>query len=102
MYHSVYFWLKKDLSAADRASFAEELGLLTRLPYLGLAVMGGPAAVEARGVCDLSFDYNLIVHFKTDADHHFYQNDCPDHQRFISTCKAMWDKVIVYDMTPSA
>lgn len=101
MFHCVYFWLKKDLSAADRATFESELALVTKLPYLGSAVMGKPAAVTARPVCDLSFDWNLIVQFKTIADHEFYQSDCKDHQRFINACKTFWEKVIIYDMSPT-
>jgi hypothetical protein len=100
MFHCVYFWLKKDLSAADRATFESELVLVTKLPYLALAKMGKPAAVEARAVCDLSFDWSLVIEFKEDKDHDFYQADCPDHKRFVETCKGMWDKVIIYDMTP--
>ncbi|MBL9113916.1 MAG: Dabb family protein [Verrucomicrobiaceae bacterium] len=102
MFHSVYFWLKRDLPAADRKVFEEELRLLTRISYLKQARIGKPAKVDPRPVCDLSFDWNLIVEFATDADHDFYQNECKDHQRFINTCKTMWEKVIVYDMTPEA
>jgi hypothetical protein len=102
MIHSVYFWLKTDLSEADRQLFASELALITRLPYLAAAWMGRPAPVEPRPVCDLSFDWNLVVQFKTVADHDFYQADCPDHKRFIETCKHLWSKVIIYDMSPEA
>lgn len=100
MFHCVYFWLKKDLSDADRATFESELDLVTKIPYLGSAWKGRPAAVTARPVCDQSFDWSLIVNFKTIADHDFYQGDCKDHQRFVNACKTFWDKVIIYDMSP--
>lgn len=102
MIHSVYFWLKPDLSEADRQLFASELALVTKISYLDKAYIGRPAAVEARPVCDLSFDWNLIVHFKTLEDHEFYQKGCKDHQRFVETCKHLWTKVIIYDMTPES
>ena len=100
MFHCVYFWLKKDLSDADRATFENELQLITQIPYLAAAWKGRPAAVTARPVCDQSFDWSLVVHFKSIADHDFYQAGCQDHQRFVDACKAFWDKVIIYDMTP--
>jgi hypothetical protein len=36
------------------------------------------------------------------ADHDFYQGPCLDHQRFVNTCKGLWDKVVIYDTAPSA
>ncbi len=102
MIHSVYFWLKPDLSEADRQLFAAELALVAQLPYLASSRIGKPAPVEARPVCDLSFDWSLISEFKTLEDHEFYQKDCQDHKRFVDTCKHMWSKVIIYDMTPEA
>jgi hypothetical protein len=98
MFHCVYFWLKKDLSAQDRATFETELRLLTQLPYPVQSHMGKPAPVEARPVVDLSFDYSVVTQFKTVADHDFYQKECPDHARFIQVCKSFWDKVVIYDM----
>lgn len=100
MFHCVYFWLKKDLSDADRETFENELILVSKIPYLAAAWSGKPAAVEPRPVCDLSFDWSLIVQFKTIAEHDFYQSECKDHQRFIDTCKTFWDKVVIYDMSP--
>jgi Stress responsive A/B Barrel Domain len=103
MYHCVYFWLKKDLSAADRQLFRDELALVTKIPYLGLAVMGQPCTeAPARPVTDKSWDWNLVLRFDSMKDHDFYQTDCQDHIRFVDTCKPLWDKVIVYDMTPAA
>ena len=102
MFHTVLFWLKPDLSAADRQLFEDELRLVTKITYLAQAKMGKPAPVEARPVCDQSFDWNLIIEFKTTADHDFYQTGCLDHKRFVDTCKHMWSKVVIYDMTPEA
>jgi hypothetical protein len=33
-------------------------------------------------------------------DHEFYQKGCPDHQRFVDTCKTFWARVVVYDSSP--
>lgn len=102
MTHSVYFWLKDDVTAEQRALFEAELKLLPKISYLASGFVGKPAATEARPVTDHSFDYSLILEFKTMADHEYYQGPCPDHQRFVQTCKAFFAKVIVYDSEPLA
>ena len=98
--HNVYFWLKKDLSAADRATFEQEVKLLTQIPYLERGFAGVPAKTEKRPVTDHSFDFSTSLHFKTMADHEFYQKDCKAHARFVSVCKTMWERVCVYDVSP--
>ncbi|MDA1045237.1 MAG: Dabb family protein [Verrucomicrobia bacterium] len=47
---------------------------------------------------DHSFDYAATLHFKSLADHDFYQKDCPEHARFVSTCKSFWERVLIYDV----
>jgi hypothetical protein len=99
MIHVVYFWLKKDLSTEQRATFLRELTLLTKIPYLAQAFAGEPAAVKARSVVDLSFDFSLMIQFKNLKDHDYYQLECKDHRRFLDNCKSLWEKVVVYDST---
>ena len=98
--HHVFFWLKKDLAPADHATFAREISRLTRIAYLQDAAVGTPAPTAPRPVIDHSFDYALTVHFRTLEDHAFYQTACPEHARFVSACKAFWERVQVYDVTP--
>lgn len=100
MIHNVYFWLKKDLTDAQRATFEKELILLSEVDYLANGRVGKPAATEPRPVIDSSYDYFLTTEFKNMADHDFYQKECPKHQRFLDTCKTFWDRVVVYDSTP--
>ncbi|MBV6501303.1 MAG: hypothetical protein CJBNEKGG_03813 [Prosthecobacter sp.] len=97
MIHNVYFWLKKPLSAEQRALFETELKLLPKIGYLASGAVGRPAATAPRPVTDHSFDYSLSLTFKTMKDHEFYQNGCPDHQRFVDTCKPLFERVVVYD-----
>lgn len=97
MIHNVYFWLKSDMTAEQRATFESELRLIPKISYLASGAVGKPAATEPRPVTDHSFDYSLTLTFKSMADHEFYQKDCPDHLRFVNTCKAFFAKVIVYD-----
>lgn len=100
MIHNVYFWLKKDLPDTDRATFETELAHLLEIDYLAHGFVGKPAPTEPRPVTDHSFDYSLTLHFKSMADHDYYQRDCPKHKRFVDTCKTLWERVVVYDSAP--
>lgn len=97
--HNVYFWLKAGTSAEGRATFERELGLLTKLSYVERGFVGRPAETERRAVTDHSFDYCLSLLFKSAADEAFYQNECPDHARFVETCAPLFARVVVYDTT---
>ncbi|MBK8092117.1 MAG: Dabb family protein [Verrucomicrobiaceae bacterium] len=97
MLHNVYFWLKPGLSADQIATFEAELARLPQISYLASGFAGKPAATEKRPVTDHSYSYSISLGFKTMADHDFYQKDCPDHKRFVDTCKTLWERVVVYD-----
>jgi hypothetical protein len=98
--HNAHFWLKKEMTAADRETFETELRQLTQIPYLERAYFGKPAPTEERPVTDHSFDYATSFHFKTMEDHEFYQTKCQDHARFVAKCKQFFDRVVVYDVSP--
>ena len=98
--HNAHFWLKKDLSDADRALFESEVQRLARISYLERGFVGKVAPTEERPVTDHSFDYATSLHFKTMEDHEFYQKECLDHARFVATCKAFFERVVVYDISP--
>ena len=98
--HNVYFWLRKDLTQAQRATFEDELRKLAQIPYLASASVGKAATTEARPVTDHSFDYTSCLTFRTMADHEHYQAGCEFHRRFVEVCKPMFDRVVVYDNTP--
>lgn len=100
MVHNVFFWLKKDLTAEQRALFEAELLKLAEIPYLSGAFIGKPAPTEPRPVTDHSFDYSSTLHFKSLEDHDFYQKGCEAHQRFVTLCKPFFEKILVYDQTP--
>ena len=100
MFHNVYFWLKKDLTAEQRATFESELIRVKEIPYLVHGFVGKPAPTEERPVTDHSFDYSLTLHFKNMVDHDYYQKDCVQHARFVNACKPFFDRVVVYDNSP--
>ena len=98
--HSALFWLRKDLSAAELATFAAEVHKLGQIPYLERGYVGAPAQTPQRAVTDNTFDFATSLHFKTLDDHEFYQTKCEHHARFVATCKTFWDRVVVHDMAP--
>ncbi|MBL9179880.1 MAG: Dabb family protein [Verrucomicrobiaceae bacterium] len=97
MLHNVYFWLKPGLTAEQRAIFESELARLPKISYLASGFAGRPAPTEQRPVTDHSFSCSISLLFKTMEDHDFYQKDCPEHKRFVDTCKTFWERVLVYD-----
>jgi hypothetical protein len=96
--HSALFWLRKDLSDADRALFAAEVSRLASLSYLARGYAGPSARTEQRAVVDNSFDFATSLHFTSMADHEFYQTQCPEHARFVATCRTFWERVVVHDI----
>ena len=100
MIHSAHFWLKTDLTAEQRETFETEVKLLAAIPYLERGFAGKPAPTEHRPVTDHSFDYATSLHFKSLADHEYYQKECPAHARFVAKCRPFFAKVIVYDVSP--
>lgn len=98
--HNAHFWLKKDLSTEDRATFEDEVKRLAAISYLERGFVGKPALTEERPVTDHSFDYATSLHFKTMADHEFYQKECKDHARFVAKCRPFFERVVVYDVAP--
>jgi hypothetical protein len=98
MIHTVFFWLHPDLSNEHRALFVEELKRLTQIPYLASASACVPAKTPARPIVDHTYDFSLQIKFTSHGDHDYYQAECPDHTRFVQTCKLMWSKVVIYDM----
>jgi hypothetical protein len=98
--HNVFFWLRKDLTPAERELFATEVRRLAQVSYLERGYVGTPAETERRPVTDHSFDFAISLHFKSLEDHEFYQTKCPDHSRFVAICKSFWERVLIYDVAP--
>jgi hypothetical protein len=93
--HVVNFWLKKDLSEAERASFVNGVTSLGKIKSLAAFHVGRPAPTD-RPVIDRSYDYALVCTFENQKDHDQYQID-PIHDDFREGCAQYWDKVLIYD-----
>ena len=94
--HSVYFWLKPELTASQRADFRRGVESLGGIKAVEKVHVGVPAKTEKRPVIDDSYSVALTVICKDIAAHDAYQVD-PIHLAFIASCKTFWTKVQIYD-----
>ncbi len=93
--HSVYFWLKEDLSDADRATFDKGVRALLDISSVKQGFVGAPASTD-RPIIDRSYTTALIVMFENEAGQDHYQVD-PIHDKFRDECASFWTKVVIYD-----
>ena len=94
--HTVLFWLCKDLDDAQISKFRMGLESLKEIEHADSVIIGRPASVAERPVCDGSYDFCLTVILKDVPAHDAYQAH-EKHQDFIAAHKDQWQKVKVYD-----
>jgi hypothetical protein len=94
--HSVYFWLKPELTEAQRADFRRGVESLGGIKAVEKIYVGTPAATGDRPVVERSYSVALTVVVKDVAGHDAYQVD-PIHLKFVETCKQYWNRVQIYD-----
>ena len=94
--HSVFFWLKPDITKDDRDFFFQEVNALAGIESVKGFYCGRPASTPPREVVDTSYDCGLSVILSDMSGHDAYQ-DHPIHQRFIQNCSHLWEKVRIYD-----
>jgi len=93
--HTVLFWAKDDLTAAERTEFQAGLCKLPTISWVRAAYIGRPSATK-RSVVDSSYAFALTLRFDDLAGHDAYQID-PIHDDFVARCSKYWKKVVVYD-----
>ena len=94
--HCVYFYLKPEITEAQRADFRRGLESLAGVKSADKVYVGKPAALPKRPVLDDSYSFGLTVIFKDTAAHNAYQTD-PVHVAFLDKFKPFWTRVQVYD-----
>ena len=94
--HTVYFWLKPELTADQRNNFRRSLESLGGIASVEKLYVGAPAPAPKRPVLDDSYSFSVTVVLKDMAAHNSYQVD-PLHLAFMAECKAVWTRVQVYD-----
>lgn len=94
--HSVYFWLKPELTTEERADFLNFFKALNTIPNVKLLTYGAPAPTNPRPVVENSFDFNLIVTFDKMENLNVYETH-PTHLKAIEDYSKYWTKVLVHD-----
>lgn len=95
--HTVHFWLKRDLTEAQRAEFISGVKRLADSPSVAKVRVGVPAHTP-REVVDNTYDVQLVCEFESQEAHDAYQsNDDEVHAAFINDFKTFWEKVLIYD-----
>lgn len=92
--HSVYFWLKPDLTEEQRALFWERVRSLAAIESVRHCFIGAPASTD-RPVIDSSYSCALVVVFDDDEGHDSYQIH-PVHDKFRELSN-LWSKILIYD-----
>lgn len=95
--HSVFFWLREDLTDEERAAFRKGVDTLKDIDSAEAVYVGTPAGTAERPVVDNTYDVGLTVVAKDVAAHDVYQEH-PIHQAFVNEFKSYWTKVTIYDI----
>jgi hypothetical protein len=94
--HSVYFWLRKDLTSAEEQQFDAGVRSLCEIEGVRDGYVGIPAATD-RPVIERGYSRALVIVFDDEAGHDAYQVD-PVHDRFRKECARFWTQVRIFDM----
>jgi len=93
--HTVFFWMKADVTQEQKGAFYQGLMKLKAIDSIETGYVGVPASTN-RPVIESSYDYSITFVFKTAAEQDAYQSH-PDHLEFIAAYNHLWEKVVVYD-----
>jgi hypothetical protein len=93
--HSVYFWLRNDLSAAQLKQFDAGVHALRAIDVVQAGYIGVPAATS-RSVIERGYSRALVLVFADEKAHDAYQVH-PVHDRFRAECSSLWIKVQIFD-----
>lgn len=93
--HTVYFWLRPDLSDEEVQTFYAGLDSLCTIDCAQHVSWGKPADTD-RPIIDRSYSAGLITIFADKAAHDVYQ-DHPVHDAFRKNCSHLWNKIVIYD-----
>ncbi len=91
----MYFWLRDDLTDAERAQFVAGLGALRGIDAVRRSYAGVPAPTD-RPVIERGYSWALVLVFADQAGHDAYQVH-PVHDRFRDECARLWTRVLIFD-----
>ena len=93
--HTVYFWLKPSLTAAQQQAFVDGVKSLIGIKTVRFGHLGVPATTD-RPIIVRDYSYALVVAFDDEAGQEHYQV-VDTHTTFRDQCGTFWDKVVIYD-----
>ena len=93
--HSVYFWLKPELTDEEMAAFAKGLRSLAAIESVKTIFIGRPAATD-RPVVERGYTFALVVDLGDQAGHDTYAVH-PEHLAFVERFKPDWTQINIYD-----
>lgn len=93
--HSVYFWLREDLTEGELETFRRGVQSLTTISSVRHSWVGRPATTD-RPVIERSYSYSLTAVFDGYDEQEEYQVD-PVHDVFREECGGLWSRVLIYD-----
>jgi hypothetical protein len=93
--HAVYFWLRDDLTPAERDRLDAGLRALRAIEGVREGYIGVPAPTD-RPVIERGYSRALVLVFPDQAAHDAYQVH-PVHDRFREECGGLWTTVRIYD-----
>ena len=94
--HNLFFWLRKDLSAAEVKDFENFFEGLKKLPYQKNLQYGKPAGSSPRIVLDSTYSYNCAMQFDSLEELEAY-GKLPEHLALVQKYKPKFEKMLVYD-----
>ena len=93
--HTVFFWLKPELSETAIEEFKRGLATLLKIPGVERGCFGEPVPSD-RPVVDASFSFSLHLEFASGEDEANYQVHVL-HKEFVKNNAEKWQSVRVYD-----
>ncbi|MFD2598599.1 Dabb family protein [Sphingobacterium corticis] len=94
--HSVYFWLREDLTEEEQKEFPQFFEALKKVPGISAYRVGKPAPTTKRDVVDNSFSYHWLAFFENMDDINTYEKH-PDHLAAAEKYSSYWTRVEVRD-----
>jgi hypothetical protein len=93
--HSVYFWLREDLTASERERFEHGVHSLAAIDEVASGYIGTPAPTD-RPVIERGYSRSLVFLFADQRAHDAYQAH-PVHDRFREDCAGYWRDIRIFD-----
>ena len=94
--HNVHYWLKPELTPAQRQNFLDGISDLMKLASVRNAWFGAPA-MGGEAIAERGYDYGLVLDVVDTQGHDAFQAD-PAHQAIRDRIGASWNRIVIYDV----